>query len=178
MSRQNWKKKTQKIRLVLLDVDGVLTDGRIIYGGGAQEIKSFDVKDGQGIKFLQEGGIEVGILSSRSSMAVRRRARELGIRLVYQGVKNKGTALAAIAKGKKLAGKEIAFVGDDWADLPVFRQVGLAIAVADSIPELKRMADFITDAPGGRGAVREAAEGILKAQGKWATITKKYLTVL
>jgi 3-deoxy-D-manno-octulosonate 8-phosphate phosphatase (KDO 8-P phosphatase) len=101
----------------------------------------------------------------------------LGIRLVRQGIKDKGTELTAIAKKKKLAEEEIAFLGDDWADLPVFRRVGLAIAVADSIPQLKRTAHFITGAPGGRGAVREAAEGILKAQGKWAQITKKYLTV-
>jgi 3-deoxy-D-manno-octulosonate 8-phosphate phosphatase (KDO 8-P phosphatase) len=157
-----------------LDVDGVLTDGRITCGADGQEVKSFDVKDGQGIKFLREGGIEVGILSSRSSRAVSRRARELGIRLVRQGIKDKGTELDAISREKKLSGEEIAFLGDDWADLPVFRRVGLAIAVADSIPELKRAAHFITDAPGGRGAVRETAETILKVQGKWAKITKKY----
>jgi 3-deoxy-D-manno-octulosonate 8-phosphate phosphatase (KDO 8-P phosphatase) len=171
---RNWKKRALKIRLVLLDVDGVLTDGRITYGGDGKEVKSFDVKDGQGVKFLKKGGIEVGILSSRSSRAVSRRARELGMRLVRQGIKDKGTELAAIAKGKKLSSEEIAFLGDDWADLPVFRRVGLAIAVADSIPELRRAAHFVTGAPGGRGAVREAAEAILKAQGKWAQITEKY----
>jgi 3-deoxy-D-manno-octulosonate 8-phosphate phosphatase (KDO 8-P phosphatase) len=171
---RNWKKRALKIRLVLLDVDGVLTDGRITYGGDGKEVKSFDVKDGQGVKFLKKGGIEVGILSSRSSRAVSRRARELGMRLVRQGIKDKGTELAAIAKGKKLSPEEIAFLGDDWADLPVFRRVGLAIAVADSIPELRRAAHFVTGAPGGRGAVREAAEAILKAQGKWAQITEKY----
>jgi 3-deoxy-D-manno-octulosonate 8-phosphate phosphatase (KDO 8-P phosphatase) len=160
--------------LVLLDVDGVLTDGRITYGGDGEEIKSFDVKDGQGVKFLQEGGIEVGILSSRSSRAVGRRARELGIRMVRQGVKEKGAELAAVARRKKMSAEEIAFLGDDFADLPVFRRVGLGIAVADSIPELKRAAHYLTGAPGGRGAVREAAEAILKAQGKWARIVKKY----
>ncbi|MCX5911061.1 MAG: HAD hydrolase family protein [Deltaproteobacteria bacterium] len=174
MPPRNWKKRALKIRLVLLDVDGVLTDGRITYGGDGEEVKSFDVKDGQGVKFLKKGGIEVGILSSRSSRAVSRRARELGMRLVRQGIKDKGTELAAIAKGKKLSPEEIAFLGDDWADLPVFRRVGLAIAVADSIPELRRAAHFVTGAPGGRGAVREAAEAILKAQGKWAQITEKY----
>lgn len=174
MPPRNWKKRALKIRLVLLDVDGVLTDGRITYGGDGKEVKSFDVKDGQGVKFLKKGGIEVGILSSRSSRAVSRRARELGMRLVRQGIKDKGTELAAIAKGKKLSPEEIAFLGDDWADLPVFRRVGLAIAVADSIPELRRAAHFVTGAPGGRGAVREAAEAILKAQGKWAQITEKY----
>jgi len=172
---RNWKEKARRVRLVLLDVDGILTDGRITYDGGNGEIKSFDVKDGQGIKFLQEGGIEVGILSSRTSGAVSRRARELMIRVVRQGIRNKGTELSSIAKRRRLSAEEIAFMGDDWADLPVFNQIGMAIAVADSIPELKRAAHFVTGAPGGRGAVREAAEAILKAQGKWALVTKKYL---
>lgn len=174
MPPRNWKKRALKIRLVLLDVDGVLTDGRITYGEDGREVKSFEVKDGQGVKFLQEGGIDVGILSSRRSRAVSRRARELGIRLVRQGVREKKAELTAIERRKRLAAEEIAFLGDDWGDLPVFRRVGLAVAVADSIPELKQAAHYITDAPGGRGAVREAAEAILKAQGKWAQITGKY----
>ena len=174
MPPRNWKKKALKIRLVLLDVDGVLTDGRITYGEDGREVKSFEVKDGQGVKFLQEGGIDVGILSSRRSRAVSRRARELGIRLVRQGVREKKAELTAIERRKRLAAEEIAFLGDDWGDLPVFRRVGLAVAVADSIPELKQAAHYITDAPGGRGAVREVAEAILKAQGKWAQITGKY----
>lgn len=174
MPSRNWKKKALKIRLVLLDVDGVLTDGRITYAGDGEEIKSFDVKDGLGVKLLQEAGIEVGILSSRSSRAVSRRARELGMRLVWQGVEDKAAVLAAVARGKKLSAGEIAFLGDDFADLPVFRRVGLSVAVADGIPELRRAAHLITRAPGGKGAVREAAEGILKAQGKWARVVKKY----
>jgi 3-deoxy-D-manno-octulosonate 8-phosphate phosphatase (KDO 8-P phosphatase) len=172
---RNWEKRALKIRLVLLDVDGVLTDGRITYAGDGEEIKSFDVKDGQGVRLLQEGGVEVGILSSRSSGAVSRRGRELGMRLVCQGIKDKVIELAAVAKRKKVSPAEIAFLGDDLADLPVFRRVGLAVAVADSIPQLRKAAHFITQAPGGRGAVREAAEAILKAQGKWARITEKYL---
>jgi len=171
---RNWKKKALKIRLVLLDVDGVLTDGRITYAGEGEEIKSFDVKDGLGVKLLQEAGIEVGILSSRSSRAVSRRARELGMRLVCQGIQEKAAVLAAVARRKNLSAGEIAFLGDDFADLPVFRRVGLAVAVADGIPELRRAAHLITRAPGGKGAVREAAEGILKAQGKWARVVKKY----
>lgn len=151
MPPRNWKEKARKVRLVLLDVDGILTDGRITYDGRSGEIKSFDVKDGQGIKFLQEGGIEVGILSSRTSGAVSRRARELKIRLVRQGIRNKEMELSAIAEGKRLSIEEIAFMGDDWADLPVFKQIGMAVAVADSIPELKKAAHFITRARGGRG---------------------------
>ncbi len=99
----------------------------------------------------------------------------MGIRLVRQGIHDKGAELDAVAGGKRLSAEEIAFLGDDWADLPVFRRVGLAVAVADGIPELKRAAHVVTRAPGGRGAVREAAEAILKAQGKWALVVKKYL---
>jgi len=171
---QNWKKRAQKIQLLLLDVDGVLTDGRIAYDGAGREIKFFDVKDGQGIKFLQGGGIEVGILSSRQSRAVGKRAAELGIRLVRQKVQDKQQELAAIQRERKLTGKEIAYVGDDWMDLPLFSHVGLAVAVADSIPELKKKAHYITCSPGGCGAVREIGEAILKAQGKWEQVTKKY----
>jgi 3-deoxy-D-manno-octulosonate 8-phosphate phosphatase (KDO 8-P phosphatase) len=160
--------------MVLLDVDGVLTDGRILYAGGREEVKSFDVKDGQGIKLLQEAGIGVGILSSRKSPAGTRRARELGIRPVNQGVVDKARGLEAIARRMGLSPEEIAYLGDDWADLPVFRRVGLAIAVADSIPELRQRAHLVTASPGGRGAVREASEAILKAQGKWARVVKRY----
>jgi 3-deoxy-D-manno-octulosonate 8-phosphate phosphatase (KDO 8-P phosphatase) len=174
LATPDWKKRALKIRLVLLDVDGVLTDGRITYAGGGEEIKSFDVKDGQGIKLLQEAGIGVGILSSRKSLAVTRRARELGIRTVCQGAKDKGAELRALARREKVSASEIAFLGDDFPDLQVFRRVGLAAAPADGAAEARRAAHFVTRAPGGRGAVREAAEAILKAQGKWAEIVKKY----
>ena len=174
MPPKDWKNRAQKIHLLLLDVDGVLTDGRIAYDGTGREIKFFDVKDGQGIKFLQGGGIEVGILSSRESRAVKKRAEELGIRLVRQKVQDKQEELAAIQRERKLTGEEIAYVGDDWVDLPLFSRVGLAVAVADSIPELKRKAHYITRSPGGCGAVREIGEAILKAQGKWGQVTEKY----
>ena len=175
MPPKNWKKRAQNIRLLLLDVDGVLTDGRIAYDEAGREIKFFDVKDGQGIKFLQRGGIEVGILSSRESRAVGKRAEELGIRLVRQKVRDKQEELVAIERERKLRGEEIAFVGDDWVDPPLFSRVGLAVAVANSIPELKKKAHYITRSPGGCGAVREIGEAILKVQGKWEQVTKKYL---
>jgi len=172
----DWKDRARNILLLLLDVDGVLTDGRIGFDGAGQEVKFFDVKDGQGIQFLRSAGIEVGILSSRASRPVRKRARDLGIHLVREGVKDKGGELAVIRREKNLRGDEIAYVGDDWVDLPVFRQVGLAVAVADSIPELKKKAHYVTHAAGGRGAVREVCEVILKAQGKWKRITEKYFS--
>lgn len=174
MPAKNWKKKAQKIRLLLLDVDGVLTDGRIVYDASGREIKFFDVKDGQGIRFLQEGGIEVGILSSRQSRAVGKRSKELGIRLIRQGVRDKQDELAAIQRERRMTSKEIAYMGDDWVDLPVFSRVGLAVAVPNSIPELKKKAHYITQAAGGDGAVREMSEAILNAQGKWEQVTKKF----
>ncbi len=176
MPTLDWKDRARNIFLLLLDVDGVLTDGRIGFDGAGEEVKFFDVKDGQGVQFLRSAGIEVGILSSRASRPVRKRARDLGIRLVREGVKDKGGELAVIRREKNLRGDQIAYVGDDWLDLPVFQQVGLAIAVADSIPELKKKAHYVTHAPGGHGAVREVCEVILKAQGKWKRVTEKYFS--
>ncbi len=176
MRTLHWKERARNILLLLLDVDGVLTDGRIVFDGTGQEIKFFDVKDGQGVQFLRSAGIEVGILSSRASRPVSKRARDLGIRLVRQRVKDKGAELAGIRREKNLRGEQIAYIGDDWVDLPVFPQVGLAVAVRDSIPELKKKAHYVTRAPGGHGAVREVCEAILKAQGKWKRVTEKYLS--
>jgi 3-deoxy-D-manno-octulosonate 8-phosphate phosphatase (KDO 8-P phosphatase) len=171
---QDWKKRARKIRLLLLDVDGVLTDGRIAYGEDGREIKFFDVRDGQGIKFLQAGGIEVGILSSRKSRAVGKRAEELGILILREKIQDKLGELAAIQREQKLTGDQIAYAGDDWVDLPLFSRVGLAVAVPGSISELKKKAHYITDSPGGGGAVREICEAILKAQGKWGQVTKRF----
>lgn len=175
MPTPDWRARARNIRLLLLDVDGVLTDGRIVLDGAGREIKFFDVKDGQGIQFLRAAGVETGILSSRASLPVRQRARDLGIRLVRQKVKEKGSELERICRQKKLDGEQIAYVGDDWVDLPVFPKVGLAVAVADGIAELKKKAHYVTRAPGGHGAVREVCEAILKAQGKWKQVTEKYL---
>lgn len=166
------------IRLLLLDVDGVLTDGRIIYDGKGQEWKFFNVKDGHGIKLLQRGGVEVGILSGRESSAVGIRARELKIDLVIQKAWDKVKALKTIQKRRKIALAEVCFVGDDLVDLPVFSRVGFAVAVADSVPEVKKRAHFVTQHPGGHGAVREVCEVILRAQRKWSAVTKKYFRYL
>jgi 3-deoxy-D-manno-octulosonate 8-phosphate phosphatase (KDO 8-P phosphatase) len=176
LEKRGWKERARPIRLLLLDVDGVLTDGRIVFDATGGEIKFFDVKDGQGIQFLHSSGIEVGILSSRESLPVEKRARDLSISLVRQKVKDKAAELLVIQGEKNLRGEEIAYVGDDWVDLPVFSKVGLAVAVADSVPELKKKAHYVTRAPGGRGAVREVCEAILKAQGRWKRVTEKYFS--
>jgi 3-deoxy-D-manno-octulosonate 8-phosphate phosphatase (KDO 8-P phosphatase) len=162
------------IRLLLLDVDGVLTEGQIVYDGSGRELKSFNIKDGHGIKLLQRAGLEVGILSGRRSAAVRLRAKELGIRLLRQRVLDKGKALETILRQKKFTAEQICFVGDDLVDLPVLACVGLAVAVTDSVADVKANAHYITHLPGGQGAVREVCDLILKAQGKWKAATQRY----
>ena len=174
MRRKNWKEKAKEIRLLLLDVDGILTDGRITYDGSGREWKSFDIRDGQGIRLLQRAGLEVGILSGRRSAAVRARAKELGLRLVRQKVTDKVKGLEEIRAQRNCRRGHICYMGDDLVDLPVFPRVGLAVAAADSIGEVKAAAHYVTRNPGGRGAVREVCELILKAQGKWAAVIREY----
>jgi len=175
LGSKGWKKRAKGICLLILDVDGVLTDGRIAYDGAGREIKFFHVRDGQGIRLLQSAGVEVGILSGRESLAVRTRAKELGITLLRQGVRDKAQALEEIIYRKNYKPDQICFVGDDLVDLPVFARVGLAVAAADSVEEVKASAHYVTDHPGGKGAVREVCDLILKAQGKWEAVTQKYL---
>ena len=166
--------RAKAIRLLLLDVDGVLTDGRIIYNGSGREFKSFSIKDGQGIVLLRRAGLEVGILSGRRSPAVIARAKELGIALCQQKVLDKGKALKSILGMKKIRAEQVCYMGDDLVDLPVFFRAGLAVAVADSVEEVKANAHYVTHHPGGQGAVREVCELILKAQGKWKKVTHQY----
>lgn len=167
------RKKAEKIKLLLLDVDGVLTDGGIHIDDRGVETKRFDVRDGHGIKQLRNGGIEVGFLTSRVSDAVRYRAKELGVRIVYQGVTDKVDAYKKIKRRTGLTDRQIAYVGDDILDLPLLREVGWAIAVRDCWPEMKPMVDYVTRVAGGRGAVREVAEVLLRAQDKWRLFSSK-----
>ena len=161
------RNKAKKIKLLLLDVDGVLTDGRIVIDDRGIESKYFHVRDGQGIALLLSAGIEVGFLSARFSRAVSRRAKELGVRTVYQGVAKKVQAYDAIKRRRRLVDEQIAYVGDDIVDLAILRQAGLAVLVGDGWCELGSAVDFVTRARGGQGAVREVAELLLEAQGKW-----------
>lgn len=168
------RKKARTVKLLLLDVDGVLTDGSIVIDGRGDEIKRFDVRDGEGIKLLLRARIQVGMISGRASKAVTGRARELGIRMVHQGVPDKRQLYDKIKARTGLTDREIAYVGDDLTDLPILRQAGLAIAVNDGWDGLNPIVDYVTRNPGGRGAVREVAELILRAQSKWATLTERY----
>lgn len=155
------------IELLVADVDGVLTDGRIVYTDGGTEIKAFHVRDGSGIVFWQKLGKQVAILSGRKSKAVDVRAQELGIRFVRQGATDKLAAFRQLLVQLGLRAEQAAAVGDDLPDLPVLRAAGLAVAVADACPDVRAVAHHVTVANGGQGAVREAIELILKHQGRW-----------
>lgn len=166
--------KLKNIQLLLLDVDGVMTDGRIIYDGNGLETKFFNVKDGHGIKMLQRHGIQVGIITGRSSVVVDIRARELGIDLVYQGALNKLESYKDVKQKTGLEDSQIAYVGDDIIDVPVIRRVGFSAAPPDSLPEVLALVDLVTSCGGGRGAVREVCDMILKARGVWDEIASRY----
>lgn len=166
--------KAAKIRLLLLDVDGVLTDGRIIIDNRGVETKQFDVRDGQGIALLKRAGIEVGLITSRSSKAVIYRARELGLRMVYQGVASKSDAYGKIRRKAGLDDAQIGYVGDDIIDLPILHRVGFAATVRDGWPGLLSVVDYVTEHSGGKGAVREVAEILLKSQNHWTRLVDLY----
>lgn len=156
--------KAAKIKLLLLDVDGVLTDGGIYIDDRGGETKRFDVRDGQGITLLRRAGIEVGFISGRSSNVVRHRAKELGVKILYQNAHNKADIYDRIRRANRLEDEQIAYIGDDLVDLPVLQKVGLAVTVRDSWSVVKPEVDYITRAVGGRGAVREVAELLLRAR--------------
>lgn len=153
------------IRLALFDVDGVLTDGRLPYGDAGEVMKAFDVRDGLGMKLLQNAGVELAIITSRCAEGLRLRARDLGITHLHQGVDDKRAAFDALLAGLRLAPEQTAFLGDDLVDLPVMTQCGFSATVADAPAVLKRHADYVTLARGGRGAAREFCEVILHRQG-------------
>lgn len=159
--------RLKKIQLLLLDVDGVLTAGEIIYGDSGEQYKIFDVKDGLGIRLLKEGGIDVGIVTGRSGKALYHRCYNLGIDLIFDGVRKKADVLQAITARTGIAVEAMAFIGDDLPDLAIMKRVGLAVAVADAHETIRKAAHLITHAPGGHGAVREVCEAVLKAQGLW-----------
>lgn len=164
------KEKAASIKLLILDVDGVLTDGRITMNERGEEIKSFNVKDGLGLKILMSTGVGVVIITGRKSMVVKHRAEELGIDEVWQGIKDKKALCKRIIGEKGLKKEEVCCIGDDLPDLAVFMEAGLRIAVADGVEEVREQADFVTKKRGGHGAVREACEWILKSKGAWPKI--------
>ncbi len=169
------QEKILPVRFLILDIDGVMTDGSIVYSSSGEEWKAFNVKDGAGIKYWHRAGHAAGIISGRESPAVLRRAKELGIMLVEMNAKQKAPALERLLAATGVKPEEAAMIGDDLPDLPVMRRVGLAVAVADAVEEVKEAADFVTTKEGGKGAVREVIEYILKAQGRWEGIMERYL---
>lgn len=166
--------KLKNIKLLLLDVDGVMTDGGIIYDASGLETKRFNVKDGHGIKMLQRYGVEVGIITGRTSIVVDNRARELGIGLVYQGSLKKIESYEDIKRKTGLTDNQIAFMGDDVIDVPVLRRVGFSAAPLDCVSDVLSVVDYVATLQGGRGAVREVCDHILKARGAWAEIAERY----
>lgn len=167
--------KIRRIKLLILDADGVMTDGSIIYTDAGSEIKAFNVRDGHGIKLLMRAGIGVAIITARESKVMAHRAKNLGITDLYQGRIDKITAFDEILKEKVLNPIQVAYIGDDIIDLPVLRQVGFSVAVADAVDDVKERVDYVTTACGGKGAIREVVELLLKSQGKWEEILKRYL---
>ncbi len=162
---QNLWKKARQIRLLALDVDGVLTDGRLYFSAAGEELKAFNTLDGHGIKMLQASGVQVAIITGRSSGLVARRAADLGIQHLYQGREDKLVALQELWDATGYSAADTAYVGDDWPDLPALRKAALGIAVANAAPELRQHADWCTRARGGEGAVREVCQLLMQAQG-------------
>jgi 3-deoxy-D-manno-octulosonate 8-phosphate phosphatase (KDO 8-P phosphatase) len=169
--------RAQAIKLVVFDVDGVLTDGSLYLGDDGQEYKAFHARDGHGMAMLRQAGIGMAVITGRQSEVVRIRMESLGVEHVYQGQRDKLPAYQVLRETCGLTDAQIAYVGDDVVDLPVLRQVGLAVAVADAHPLVKAHCHWQTQAPGGRGAVREVCEGLLAAQDKLQGFYDSYLGV-
>lgn len=167
--------KAAQVRLLALDVDGVLTDGRLYFAEDGQELKTFDTQDGHGIKMLMQAGVQVAIITGRNTQLVARRARNLGVQHLMQGREDKLVALRELTAELGIALEHIAYVGDDWPDLPALRAVGLGVAVANAHQELCTHADYTTRLEGGRGAVREVCDLILKAQDRYDAALAPYL---
>jgi 3-deoxy-D-manno-octulosonate 8-phosphate phosphatase (KDO 8-P phosphatase) len=174
MSEALAREKARAVRWLVLDVDGVLTDGRIVLDGGDGEWKSFDVRDGQRLVLAARAGIRTVFLTGRTSKVVERRAAELGVHRVFQGAREKGAVMERFLGEEGAAPEQVAYLGDDIVDLPAMRRAGLAAAVGDAVPEVQAAADWIAASRGGRGAVRELVEFILVAQGRWDALLAEY----
>lgn len=163
-----------QLKLLVLDVDGVLTDGRVIYDNHGNETKAFNIKDGLGIKLLQNAGIEVAIITGRQSAIVERRAAELGITQVIQGREDKLSALTELLAKLGLRDEEAAYMGDDLPDLSAIQRVGMGCCPADAVDDVRDQADWIATKDGGHGAVRELAELLLRSRGQWAQLSERF----
>ena len=169
------ERRASRIKLLLMDCDGVLTDGRLWLTDEGDEQKSFNTHDGLGLSLLHRAGLKSGIITGRSSRAVARRAQELGVEFVCQGNPDKIAAFEQLLREAGVDENEVAFVGDDLPDIPIMNRAELAVAVADAVAETRSVAHYVTRAKGGRGAVREVIEIILKSQGRWHDLVEDYL---
>lgn len=171
---QELSDRAKKVKLLLLDVDGVLTDGRIVYDSRGRDMKFFDVHDGLGVYLLKKAGIPTILITAKGSGAIKPRARDMRVDMVFADVSPKTKVLDKILKKYKISIDEICFIGDDLVDLCLMKRVGFSIAVFNAVPEIKQAAAYVTIRYGGRGAVREVAELILKSQGKWQGLVELY----
>ncbi len=165
---QSLDDRARAVRMIVFDIDGVLTDGSLFYGDDGQEYKAFNSRDGHGIKMLRASGVEAGIITGRTSQVVLHRARNLGINHIFQGAHDKLVAFDALLREQGLGAEQIAYMGDDIVDLPILRRCGLAITVPDAPTEVKARCHLVTQAGAGHGAAREVCEFIMRAQGTWA----------
>ncbi|HEY6230362.1 MAG TPA: HAD family hydrolase [Pyrinomonadaceae bacterium] len=175
MDESQIERRASRIKLLLMDCDGVLTDGRLWLIAADDDQKSFNTRDGLGLSLWHRAGLQSGIISGRNSQAVTRRAQDLGIEFVRQGDPEKAEAFEQVLRLAGVEENEVAFIGDDLTDIPLMKRVELAIAVADAVPETLAAAHYVTTARGGEGAVREAIELILKSQGRWSELIQSYL---
>jgi 3-deoxy-D-manno-octulosonate 8-phosphate phosphatase (KDO 8-P phosphatase) len=172
--REGVEEKVKKIKMIIFDVDGVMTDGRIIFSSDGTETKFFDVRDGFGIRLAHRAGLKTALISGRSCPATIRRAEELEMDDVFEDAHDKIEAFEEILVKHKLQEEQVCYVGDDLVDLPIMRRAGLALAVAGAESDVTAEADYVTRAFAGRGAIREVVELILKTQGRWNEAVKKY----
>jgi 3-deoxy-D-manno-octulosonate 8-phosphate phosphatase (KDO 8-P phosphatase) len=175
LTKEQVLEKAKQLKILILDVDGVLTDGRLFFDNEGKEYKCFHARDGHGMKLLQQTGVQIAVISGRQSNSVALRMKNLGIEHVFQGHENKRAAFAELMANTGVTKKQCAFIGDDLLDLPIMLKVGLAIAVQDANFAVKERADWCTNLPGGQGAVREVCDLIMQAQGSFPKILDAYL---
>ena len=168
--------RASRVSVLLIDVDGVLTDGRIVYADYGDELKFFDVQDGAGLVFWHRAGLKSAIITSRKSKLVKRRAKELRVDWLVQGALIKLPAYQQMLKRLRVSDEQVCAIADDLMELPMLRRVGLAVAVPNAVEEVKRASHYITQRPGGKGAVREVVDLILKAKGLWDQVLQRYAT--
>lgn len=174
MTEPPFEERARKVKLLILDVDGVLTDGRIIYGDAGDELKCFDVQDGFGIYLLSKGGIRTVIITAKKSPVVRRRAQDSHVAKVYQNAIDKWRVYEKVKRKFHVTDEEVCFIGDDLLDLPILVRVGFSVSVPNAVEEVRSRSHYITQRKGGRGAVREVVDLILKSQEKYETLVSQY----